>query len=160
RRRRAQRDDLPGPRPRRRARGRAERGRLAQGRPAPRHRLVLRQGPRPPPPDGRHPRRLRRDAERGPQGRRPGPPPLHRRAPPPPARRAAFDVVVVGGGTAGIAAASRLRALGLGTALVDDGLSLGGALAFHPSLAAAMIGRLPLLGVEIFPRSVAAGYYD
>jgi sarcosine oxidase subunit alpha len=84
--------------------------------------------------------------------------------PPRPARRLPVDVAVVGGGVAGIAAASALCAAGRKVALVDDGITLGGALSALPRRAADLFAACPLVsvggGVEVFSRSVAAGYYD
>lgn len=77
-----------------------------------------------------------------------------------PAQRLEVDVAVVGGGPAGIAAASAIAASGKRAALVDDGLSLGGALACSPPRAAELLAANPLDAVTVFSRSAAAGYYD
>lgn len=79
---------------------------------------------------------------------------------PRPARRLEADVAVVGGGITGIAAAAHLSATGRSVVLIDDGLALGGAVAFSPSRAAELLAERPLAGVEVLTRSVAAGYYD
>jgi sarcosine oxidase, subunit alpha len=79
---------------------------------------------------------------------------------PRPARQVEADSVVVGGGVTGLAAASRLASRGLRAVLVDDGLVLGGALSAVPSLAADVLGRFPLVGVEVLSRAVAAGFYE
>ena len=83
-------------------------------------------------------------------------------APPHPARRLETDVLVAGGGVAGIAAASRLCQGGsrLRVVLVDDGLTLGGALACAPPRAAELFAACPLVGATVLSRSVAAGFYD
>jgi sarcosine oxidase subunit alpha len=77
-----------------------------------------------------------------------------------PARRIEADAAVVGGGVAGIAAASALAAAGRRVVLVDDGVTLGGALGAVPKRAADLLGRCPLVGVTVLARSVAAGYYE
>jgi sarcosine oxidase, subunit alpha len=83
-------------------------------------------------------------------------------ASPRPARRLEADVLVVGGGVTGVAAASRLcnGGAGLRVVLVDDGLTLGGALACAPPLAAELFAACPLVGATVLARSVAAGFYD
>jgi sarcosine oxidase subunit alpha len=77
-----------------------------------------------------------------------------------PARQMEADAVVVGGGVTGLAAASHLASRGLHAVLIDDGLALGGALSAVPTMAAAVLDRCPLVKVEVFPRTVAAAYYD
>jgi sarcosine oxidase subunit alpha len=81
-------------------------------------------------------------------------------APVRPARRIDTDVVVVGGGVTGIAAASRLSALGMRVVLVDDGMALGGALAGAPDLLRALLSASPLAETLVLDRSTAAGDYD
>jgi sarcosine oxidase subunit alpha len=79
---------------------------------------------------------------------------------PRPARRLEADVVVVGGGVTGIAASSRLAAGGLHVVLVDDGLTLGGALTAVPERLEAVLARSPLSDVDVLDRSTAAGDYE
>jgi sarcosine oxidase, subunit alpha len=71
------------------------------------------------------------------------------------------DTLVVGAGPAGIAAASSFAAAGVGCLLVDDGPAPGGSLLAYgqDALADALVGH-PLGGVEVRPRTVAAGVYD
>ncbi|MCU0680697.1 MAG: (2Fe-2S)-binding protein [Polyangiaceae bacterium] len=71
------------------------------------------------------------------------------------------DALIVGAGPAGIAAASTLAAAGLGCVLVDDGPAPGGSLlAYGAQALADALARYPLGGVEVRPRTTAAGIYE
>ena len=72
----------------------------------------------------------------------------------------AVDVAVVGGGVAGVTVASALRAAGVATLLVDDGLALGGALAGAKLRRAALRAAAPLDGVEVLSVHTAGGVYE
>lgn len=79
--------------------------------------------------------------------------------PPQEARRIEVDAAVVGAGPSGVVVASRLAARGKRVLLVDDGLTLGGALAAAPHHAAELLAVNPLAGVEVHGRSTAVGDY-
>jgi sarcosine oxidase subunit alpha len=77
------------------------------------------------------------------------------------ARRVKVDVAIVGGGIAGVTVASRIGAAGLSVLLVDDGLSLGGALLGDKARLAALLAAEPLgAGVEVLRGHTAGGVYD
>ena len=77
-----------------------------------------------------------------------------------PARRLEADVLVAGGGVTGVAAASRLAALGLRAVLDRRRPRPRRRPLRRPALAADILGRCPLVGVEVLSRTVAAGDYD
>jgi sarcosine oxidase, subunit alpha len=74
------------------------------------------------------------------------------------------DVLVIGGGEAGLEAAAEAAEAGKGVALVDEGLALGGQLAWggHAGRARleALLGRVSDAGVEIFQPAYAGGVYE
>jgi sarcosine oxidase subunit alpha len=74
------------------------------------------------------------------------------------------DVLVLGGGEAGLEAAAEAAEAGRHTALVDEGLALGGHLAWagprgHARLQE-LLGRVTAAGVEILQPAYAGGVYE
>jgi NADPH-dependent 2,4-dienoyl-CoA reductase/sulfur reductase-like enzyme len=79
----------------------------------------------------------------------------------PEGRDESVDALVVGAGPAGIAASSRFASSGLSCLLVDDGPAPGGSLlAYGQEALSETISGHPLGGVEVRPRTVAAGIFD
>jgi sarcosine oxidase subunit alpha len=74
------------------------------------------------------------------------------------------DVLVLGGGAAGLEAAAEAAESGRHTALVDEGLALGGYLAWGGPRSngrlAALLHRVAAAGVEILQPAYAAGVYE
>ncbi|HYW28940.1 MAG TPA: 2Fe-2S iron-sulfur cluster-binding protein [Gaiellales bacterium] len=74
------------------------------------------------------------------------------------------DVLVIGGGEAGLEAAAEAAEAGKHTALVDEGLALGGYLAWggpkgHARLEE-LLGRITAAGVEVLQPAFAGGVYE
>jgi sarcosine oxidase, subunit alpha len=74
------------------------------------------------------------------------------------------DVLVIGGGEAGLEAAAEAAEAGRGVALVDEGLALGGQLAWGGPAGRvrleALLDRVSEAGVEIFQPAYAGGVYE
>jgi sarcosine oxidase subunit alpha len=74
------------------------------------------------------------------------------------------DVLVIGGGEAGLEAAAEAAEAGRHVALVDEGLALGGHLAYTGPAAAArvaeLIDRVTAAGVEVLQPAYAGGAYE
>lgn len=78
------------------------------------------------------------------------------------------DILIIGGGIAGLAAAERAAANGLGVVLIDDGADFGGVPAAEPvegrehgEWVGMIVARLAAAAnVTLLPRTTAAGHYD